>query len=559
MFLQMIKIINRQLGLRILIPLTGIVGMIMAAIIGYNVMEQEKNGQSSLAEYNAGLLAAVSGGIQEPLARGDNEAVRAQLRLLGGRTRDLKVFVYNFDGRISFGSGKETEGQTMTQVVDGPVVQDLRTMLGTGKASDRSFDVVIDREPYLMENRPILNNSSCAGCHGTDRPVLGGISMAVSRKSVLDAASRSAKVGVGIGFVGLTLIFMFFRLFFHFLVNKKVRMVLNAMARMRQKDFSIIEPIREGDEINHILARINLVTLDLRQTFVQFRDHSGSLFTSAADLGRIADTLTSASTDASCKAVAVSASAEQMNSGHQSMAASMEQTTHNFNAMASAMEQMTATVGEIAKNVHATKDVIAQVADSFEMIHTAVRDLGQRADDVDGVTDQIRSIAEQVGMLALNAKIEAARAGQAGKGFAVVAQEITDLAQETNRSTLQADEKLRWIKDKSLEVLEKVTGLTSLVRDSDQAISNISAAVEEQNVTTREMARNIHDVSSELSDVNSHVGRGAAAASDIAREITAVEDGARKVQESSRQLNESARTLSHMAEQLTALIRQFKV
>jgi methyl-accepting chemotaxis protein len=162
-------------------------------------------------------------------------------------------------------------------------------------------------------------------------------------------------------------------------------------------------------------------------------------------------------------------------------------------------------------------------------------------------------------MLALNAKIEAARAGEAGKGFAVVAQEITELANETSQSTLEADVKLRWIKEKSKQLTRRVGDLTAIVKESDNAVLNISTAVEEQNITTREIADNINAVSTEISEVNSHVSQGAGVAAEIAGEIIRVEDGARQVQESSSKLKDNAVALSEMAENFMELMKKFKV
>ncbi|MCP4719547.1 MAG: hypothetical protein GY860_08835, partial [Desulfobacteraceae bacterium] len=146
-----------------------------------------------------------------------------------------------------------------------------------------------------------------------------------------------------------------------------------------------------------------------------------------------------------------------------------------------------------------------------------------------------------------------------GKGFAVVAHEITDLATDTSRSTIEADEKLVWIKTTSNQLIEKVGGLADLVKNSDDAISGIAAAVEEQNVTTMEIAKNINEVSGQISQVNQNVNQSAQVASEIAQDITRVQDVTVKVQENSGSVNENASALSQMAEKFLALMKQFKV
>ncbi|MBU1341880.1 MAG: hypothetical protein KKD66_09680 [Proteobacteria bacterium] len=559
MFEKMFKFIKRRLWLRLLIPVSVIVIVVVFVNLWYNISFQVKSGETQLRSQNKMLAQAVEGGMFDALAIGDNDTVRNQFKRLNEKIKDLKVFVYDFNGKISFSTDINAIGREMKTFLDDESKRDVSSLLETGDASDRSFHVSVEDIPFLLENDPILNEERCFHCHGENRKVLGGISVFSSELAVKKAIDSGKLVSILIGLTGLSVIIAFIWLFFHFLVNKKVHMVLSATSNLRQKDFTNIYDIKEGDEINHILARINLVTKDLRQTIKQVVDNSGSIFNSASELSLISEDLNTASTDASQKATTVSAAAEEMSINNQSIATAMEQSTDTLNAIASAIEEMSATVSEIAQNVSASKQITEQVVQGFEIISQVVEELGERANDVDLVTDEIRSIAEQVSMLALNAKIEAARAGDAGKGFAVVAQEITDLANETNKSTLEADVKLRWIKEKSKEVTQKVTGLTAIVKESDDAISSISAAVEEQNATTREIAKNINDVSDEISDVNMNVTQGAGVAAQIAKEITLVEEGSRQVQESSNKLNDNAMALSAMAENFMELMKKFKV
>ncbi len=550
---------NSKLWLRILIPVSAIVIVVVLASLWYNITFQNKFGESQLKSQNQMLAQAVQGGMFDALAIGDNDTVRTQFQRLNDEIKDLKVFVYDFNGVVSFSTDINSVGKNIDQYLDNLATEDMRAMIENGEATETSFHIEFDETPFLLENDPILNEKRCFHCHGKNKKVLGGISVFSSEASVKNAIIKGRTVSILIGVIGLCVIILFVWLFFHFLVNKKVHLVLDATSKLRQKDFTQTSEVAEGDEINHILARINMVTQDLRVTIKQVVENSDIIFSSSSELSQISENLSVASVDASEKATTVSAAAEEMSINNKSIAHSMEQSTDALNTIASAIEEMSATVGEIAGNVNSSKEITQQVAEGFDEISNVVEELGKRAIDVDVVTDQIRSISEQVSMLALNAKIEAARAGEAGKGFAVVAQEITDLASETNKSTLLADEKLKWIKDKSKEVTQKVSDLTVSVKDADDAMTSISAAVEEQNVTTQEIAKNINDVSSEISDVNNNVNEGAAVASEIAKEIIIVEDGAKQVQESGNKLNDSAMSLSAMAESFMEMMKKFKV
>jgi methyl-accepting chemotaxis protein len=559
MLKNVFRFVNRRLWLRILIPVSLSVILVMALTLWFNISFQNRLGTDQLTTQNKIMAQAVEGGMFDALAIGDNDTVRTQFKRLNEKISGFKVFVYDFNGIISFSSDIDSVGKPVNNYLGAGSDQDLAAMLETGTASNTSFQVILDKEVYTMENDPILNESRCFHCHGPNRKVLGGISVFSSMTSMNKSIQRGKNTSILIGLAGLCVIVLCVWMFFHFLVNKKVQLVLDATTRMREKDFTHEVTIAKGDEVNHILSRINLVTQELRQTILQIVENSGTISSSAKQLSGIADNLNDSSREASEMTSNVSTAAEEMSVGNQSIASAMEDATQSLNVVAAAVDEMSATVNEIAKGSAESKTITNQVAGAFDSILAAVEELGSRANDVDEVTDQIRSISEQVSMLALNAKIEAARAGEAGKGFAVVAHEITDLAADTSKSTIEADEKLDWIKTTSRELTERVTGLAGLLKNSDEAISSIAAAVEEQNVTTLEISKSINEVSGQISQVNDSVNQGAQVATEIARDITKVQDVTVQVQENSGTLNENASALSQLAEKFLELMKQFKV
>lgn len=559
MFKRLAEKINSRLWIKLMVPVTLIVILAIGSSLWFNIRFQDRQGMDQMRTQNRLLSQTVEGAMFDALAVGDNDTVRTQFRRLSEKIGDMKIFVYDFRSEVTFSTDVSAVGKPMSGFLNGSAQKQVSGMLESGDVLEEISDLTLGTIDFTVIHQPIMNEPRCYHCHGRSQKVLGGISVFSPVTAMKKSMDRQRLVSIFIGVLGLFAIIAFILLFFHFMVGKKVRMVLQATASLREKDFTRDYQVKQGDELNYILARIDLVTKELRQTMTRVKEGSDTIYDSASQLKTISGDLSRSSSQASEKAVTVSAGAEQLSTNNRSIASAMEESAHAMDGIAVAVDQMSSTVGEIAKNAAESREIIVKVNTEFTDMLSMAGKLGDRAADVDGVTDEIRSIADQVSMLALNARIEAARAGEAGKGFAVVAQEITELAVETGKSTIQADEKLQWIKESSGKLVEQLSGLTGVIQDSDSAIASIAAAVEEQNVATREIAANINDVTARITQVNENVNQGAKAASDIAQDIGQVEEGAAEVRDSSGKVDENASQLSAMAENFKAMISEFKI
>jgi methyl-accepting chemotaxis protein len=559
MFTKILRVFNSRLWIKIMLPVFVIVSLVIGISIGFNISFQQKLGIQQLAFHNKTLAHVVEGSMFDALAVGDNDTVRLQFERFHRNIPDIKMFVYDFNGKISFATDINSVGNPIDDYIGAGSASAVNRMLKTGEDSDQPFYSMSGATSYIADHQVIKNEAGCYHCHGSTNQILGGISILSPETEIRAGINKGRTINVLIGGIGLVLIILFIWLFFHFFVNSKVILIMDAVARMRQGDFSRDTDIGQGDEMNHILARINMVNQELRTALGQVKDGSQSMLTSASELDSISDTLGRASTDTAQKTSALSTAAEEMSINNRAISEAMNQSASSINTIASAIEEMSSTVNEIAQNVNSSKEITTNVVAEFSQIEKTVYELGRKADDVDEVTNEIRSIAEQVSMLALNAKIEAARAGEAGKGFAVVAQEITALALDTNQATLDADKTLLYIKQVIKDTIDKVQKMTRIIQQADESMSSISAAVEEQNVTTREISQNIGSVSNDIAEVNSSVTQGAQVANDIAKDIALVENDTRNVQDNSSKLNVHAGELSKMAEGFRELLRKFTI
>jgi methyl-accepting chemotaxis protein len=214
--------------------------------------------------------------------------------------------------------------------------------------------------------------------------------------------------------------------------------------------------------------------------------------------------------------------------------------------VSSASTQYSIQGGEVIRQ--ATEEMV-KIAASVRNAATSISNLGEQSNEISSIVSVIKDIADQTNLLALNAAIEAARAGEQGRGFAVVADEVRKLAERTAQATLQVTEKIGAIQASSHTAVEGMTVIVSqvengvaLAKEAGEAISHmkegseqvtinitdIANVLEEQGRTSNEIAVNIEKVS-QLTELNSGAAKKTSFAANeleqLAEEMRTTVDG----------------------------------
>jgi len=260
-------------------------------------------------------------------------------------------------------------------------------------------------------------------------------------------------------------------------------------------------------------------------------------------IGSNAQGLAGAAEELSIISRQMSGNADETASQANVASAASEQVSASIQTVAAAVTQMGAVSREIARNAGDAAGVAEGAVRMAEATNNTVSRLGQSGVEISSVVKLITSIAEQTNLLALNATIEAARAGEAGKGFAVVASEVKELAKATAEATGEISQKIEAIQRDTTAAIGAIGQIGKTIVQISDLQGTIAGAVEEQTVTTSEIARNIAEV--------------AQGSSEIARTILAVAEATRGTSEGAGQTQTASAELARMATELHGLVAQF--
>ena len=277
---------------------------------------------------------------------------------------------------------------------------------------------------------------------------------------------------------------------------------------------------------------------------VSFREMGMKLREVFFHLNTEADTLNQASQDLSTVSEQVAGNVAGMSANMNSVSAVAEESTVSINTVATSTEEMTATISEIARSSERARQVTGSAVQTVESAAQRVDDLGQAAQSIGKVIEVIVEISEQTKLLALNATIEAASAGDAGKGFAVVAGEVKELARQTGEATEEIRSSIESIQRSTQSTVGEMGQIREVIREVNEGVASIATAVEEQSVTTRDMAQNI--------------GQAATASTSIAAEISSVNEASSQVSQAVDRVNSQAQSLAQMGQELKKMVDQFR-
>jgi len=206
----------------------------------------------------------------------------------------------------------------------------------------------------------------------------------------------------------------------------------------------------------------------------------------------IVEIVASASTEMGSAASAVQNKAQDSALKLSELTKDVSGASENMQSVASASTEMTAAINEISSQVSRASQLTQEAVAESNKAESVASNLQTASKNIDNIIELINTIAGQINLLALNATIEAARAGEAGKGFAVVASEVKALANQTTKATSEIMGSIQAIHGASGDTILVIKRISKSIHEMSQISNAIASAVEEQSVSSREIAQNVN-------------------------------------------------------------------
>ncbi|WP_026364451.1 methyl-accepting chemotaxis protein [Brachyspira innocens] len=286
---------------------------------------------------------------------------------------------------------------------------------------------------------------------------------------------------------------------------------------------SIIVPIILKHKVTSIIVRLSKsllkisngdISFHINNDFLNMNDEWGDIAKSCENilnnLNKVVTTVKRSAEQVSTAANQVLAGNNDLSQRTESQASSLEETAASMNEMASAIKESAESVAESTNMVTDAKDALNNTGLIIEESVNKMNDVHEASTKIMDITKLIENIAFQTNILALNASVEAARAGDQGKGFAVVASEVRNLAQNTQESVKNITALITDSNDKANLAAKSVQESKEMFNDILQKMDNASMVMDKINTAAQEQERGIDQVNIAISNMDSAVQKNAA-------------------------------------------------
>jgi methyl-accepting chemotaxis protein len=388
----------------------------------------------------------------------------------------------------------------------------------------------------------------CTLCHQVpEGTVLGVVSMKVSLDSVEAQVSAFRLKIAGVALVALGALLVIIYLITDQLVSKPLEALRKGLADIARGEGDLTRRLEfnGNDEVGQAAQVFNEMMENFNQLVRQVRDSASQVSARVAALSESADRVTQSSHQQNEKSDQAASAVEQLVSSISSIAQSAEHVQHQSQESLARANEGSRNLDVLLGEMNVVEHAVKEMADS-------VNNFVKNTEAITMMTREVKDIAEQTNLLALNAAIEAARAGEQGRGFAVVADEVRKLAEKSSRSATEIDSITAQLSAQSVAVRRSIEAGMAHLASSQTAVHSVSDVLQAANGSVTEVGHGLDAIASATDQQRRFSG-------DVESSIEAIAGMARENSGTVEQTAGAAHDLKRLAEGLAALVGRFKV
>nr|WP_288466480.1 methyl-accepting chemotaxis protein [uncultured Pseudomonas sp.] len=324
-----------------------------------------------------------------------------------------------------------------------------------------------------------------------------------------------------------------------------LRAALQNVRRIAAGDLTYQATSRRGDEIGQLEQGLDEMASNLRQLIGHIGDGATQIASATEELSAITQQTRAGASEQKLET-------EQVATAMHEMTTTVHDVARNAVDTASAVDHAARDANEGARIVLKAIEQIENLTGEVQLTSDAIGGLAAESDRIGSMLDVIKSVAEQTNLLALNAAIEAARAGEAGRGFAVVADEVRALAQRTQQSTQEIEGLIGALQQGTRNAVQRMDASLSLTTDSVELARNAGQAL--SSITS-----NISAVQSMTQQIAAAAEQQGAVAEEINRSVLNVRSITEQAYTASEQTSEASQELAKLGGALQSQVQRFRV
>lgn len=325
--------------------------------------------------------------------------------------------------------------------------------------------------------------------------------------------------------------------------TEKISEVIN---RLKEKDFAFNKDyIFEDLFIKEIYSNLSKMRESVKEAFLKVKNLVDNLASASAEISATTEELAATSIEESNQISEIAAATDEMNTNIRSNAESASITAEKANNNGRIVKENVEQIGKTIEKINQIALFVTEASQKLEQ-------LGKASESINDILQVIDDIADQTNLLALNAAIEAARAGEHGRGFAVVADEVRKLAERSSKSTKEIAEIIKNIQNETASVIETMN-------IGKKEVDEVIKLADTSRASLNQMFQNIQIVIQNVGQIAAANEQQSAVSKEVAKRVESITNTIRESTQAISQIAEAANDLSKLAAELQDSVDKFKL